>query len=219
MVWELGSAIIMTAMARIYRWSTGKPIKRKHEIAFWATGIIGLTAMLIIMRFGLIKPIQEDLAGQRAIPPNLHCLFVQGATCTSFNGSPPSVFYQLKVVNSGGPSIAWKWNLKITLTTGQVMNMDATENPFTQTFMNPQTKEFVSRFEPTAYLPNILLENPLQPGAGKTGWVVFKVDQASDDDLQRIGNKFILKFEDCNGIETSITNTLTEKGGILHKSL
>ena len=129
MVWGLSTAIIMTTMARIFKWTTGKPMKSRHEIAFWASGVFGLTAILMIAHIGLIKPIQDKISNNKPPNPNLHCSFVDGGITSA--------------------------------------------------------------------------------------WLAFSIDTATQDDLQRIGNRFILKFEDCDGNVTSITNVVDQKGGRL----
>jgi hypothetical protein len=164
---------------------------------------------------GLENRISIAEKNKRIANPNLHCSLVHGAIAPPFETTPVSVFYQLKVVNSGSPSIAWRWRLAITLTTGQVIELDAPEHPMNETFVNPATKQLTIQFDNSTYLPNLLLENPIATGAGKVGWIVFRVDTATQEDLQRIGNRFVLKFEDCEGNVTSITNVLTQKGGVL----
>jgi hypothetical protein len=215
-LWEFCAAVVLTIMARIFTSLYKVRWEHKHELRFWGTGIVGLTILLLILNYGVIRPFQQRFSSQPH--PRLHCSFKSGIVAAAYNGSQPSIFYQLKIVNSGGQqSIAWKWNLKIILTTGQLISADAAETPFNQTFFNPDTKQQISQFDNSGYLPNLLLENPIQSGAGKTGWVVFSVNSADQNDLTRIGNKFILTFQDCEGNESAITNVIVEKGGILAK--
>jgi len=144
--------------------------------------------------------------------PSLHCSVVQGAILQSYQGSVPRIIYKLKVVNSGSPSIAWRWHLVVTLTTGQNIDVDASENPASETVVNPPPNG-PSIFDNSNYLPNTLLENPIATGAGKAGWVGFEMNTATADDLVRIGNQLVLSFEDCKGNVISITNVLTKAGG------
>jgi len=215
-VWEFSAAVVLTIMARIFTTIFKMRWEHKYELRFWATGIIGLTVLLLIFNYGVIRPFQQRFSSQPR--PSLHCSFINGSVNPPHNGSPPDVFYQLKIVNSGNKqSIAWRWNLRITLTSGQIIDLDAVETPFNQTFISTQTKQQVSQFDNNTYLPNLLLENPIQSGAGKKGWVAFVVGTAAFEDLTRIGNKYILTFQDCDGSETSITNMITEKDGLLGK--
>jgi len=207
---------MLTIITRIIRMTLGKKMTTKHEVVFWAGCVVFGTIALAVINAGMITPIKDRLANLRIASPNLHCSFISGAVGGSVNGSPPNIFYQLKIVNSGSPSVAWKWNLKIILTTGQIIALDATENPSFQTIIDPNTQQ-QSKFDNGQYLPNIMLENPLQSGAGKSGWVSFRVDTATEQDLERIGNRFIIQFEDCDGNETCITNIIIQKGGILQK--
>lgn len=211
--WELTVISMMTVIARIFRLTFGKKMTTKHEIGFWVICICCGTVALSAANIGIIKPLQNELANKGIASPNLHCSVVQGAIGKSAASDSGSVNYQLKVVNSGSPSIAWKWRLKIILTTGQTVEAEASENPHVNTVINPITKQQTAIFENFNYLPQTLLENPLGTGAGKVGWIVFSFDTATEDDLQRIGNKFILEFEDSEGKTTTHTNVLTKKGG------
>lgn len=156
---------------------------------FWVNGleeklsaVQGQSTMLENRTFSIEKQFSEFST------PSLHCSLVGGGVLAAFGTTPPTILYQLKVVNSGSPSIAWKWRLEITFTTGQVIKIDATENPSGEVLINPNTKEQSGKLDNSNYLPNALLENPLPTGAGRRGWIIFPVNSATQDDLQRIGN-------------------------------
>jgi hypothetical protein len=126
---------------------------------------------------------------------------------TSPDGSETSLTFMLRVVNSGAPSIAWKWHAKVQIASGQSIEAQADENP--QILKNMAGKQMPELdFSAEKYLPNILLESPLPNGYGKLGWVFFRFNNISFDDLGRIGNKFTVQFEDSEGKVTSSSLTL-----------
>jgi hypothetical protein len=215
MGWEAGTAILMTIVARMFRWTTGKTMKRQHEIAFWSIGFFGLFGILTTIHFGIIKPIHDKIGTARSYPPDLHCSLSQGAVLTPYGTTPPMVLYLLKVVNSGGPSIVWNWKLRATLAGNEKIEVNAAETPVTESFINPANNQFMFRLESTNYFPTALLDEPLANGAGKHGWVEFPISTAAYDDLTRIGNVYVLEFQDCRGNVTSMTNYVTQAGGKL----
>lgn len=144
--------------------------------------------------------------------PNLHCSLVSGGIPGGIYGGPCRILYQLRVVNSGSPSIAWRWHLRVKLNTGQAIETDANEVPSWETLINTNNQQQMVLSNDT-YLANSLLENPIQTGAGKIGWITFSINTATLDDLSRIGNEFILSFQDCRGKITSLTNIINQSGG------
>ena len=208
-------------MARIFNWTTGRHMQRKHEIAFWACGIVGLTAILAIAHITVVKPIQEELSTQKTAPPFLQCqlesFFCGQGTFASSNAvdgkmqkEVVDMVFFVKVVNSGSPSIAWKWKLYGTLFTGQSIEANADASASTMVQMLKSGQEL--KLDPDRYLPHVLAEDPIGNGAGKEGWVVFPIDGVSVDDLNHYGNTFTLEFQDSLGKKTQAVHHSTSKG-------
>ena len=161
------------------------------------------------MNYGIIKPI----AG--ASTPNLQAQIIGGAVGKSTDGTI-SIIYFLKMVNSGSQSVAWKWHTKIGMESGPLIEGNANEGPSQFYFAITDSKTNIpSLSTPTlpndAYLPNMLLESPLSTGSGKEGWVCFNFrDYMAEDFGERVGNKFTVSFQDCDG-------KITEPSAIIRK--
>ncbi len=193
LLWEALLAILGTAMSWTYkRWISGTIFDRQKTTIFWTAGIAGGTIILMIFNLAFIEPLKQEKS-----KPNFKCerpSIIIGAT----DDDKTTVTYILKVVNSGVASIAWKWHLKVTLVlSGQTFETDADENP--QSLVNKSSKNTETTLESKDYLPNALLESSLGTGSGKRGWVIFRFDGISMQDMNRIGNKFTLTFQDSTG--------------------
>jgi hypothetical protein len=127
--WEFIAAIMLTAIARIFRMTFGKKMTNKHEIIFWAGCIICGTIVLAVANVGIIKPIQEQLSGNREAP-DLQCE-IDGVLVGSGDENTPGNFGQIqhksneanvtllvRIVNGGTQSVAWKWKVHVALVTG-----------------------------------------------------------------------------------------------------
>ena len=207
--------LMLAIVGRVFHWTFRKKFTRRHEVWFWVIVVGCGTIALQMANYNIIRPIYEAISAPAAgtPPPKFHCSLTEGAIEPGWEGSPVSVLYMLKVVNSGGPSVAWRWKLKAEVA-GEVITVDARETGLNEVLFDPNTKQQSAKLDNASYLPNCLLETPVGNGAGKSGWVVFAFPTATADDLGRIGNRFTLSFEDCNGVITSITNTITQKGGV-----
>jgi len=203
--WELIFVIMLTSIARIIRMTLGKKMTTNHEIMFWIGCIICGTIALEVLNVGVIKPIQEKISTTQT--PNFHCEIVNGQNLKFADGTSQVVLV-MKIINSGSPSGAWKWHLKIELASGQVFETDASENP---SVISSVSKEVPIPFPASTYLPNILLETPISNGSGKMGWVGFVIADISADDIERIGNKFTISFQDSDGRVTQASETIVKK--------
>jgi hypothetical protein len=204
-LWELLAAITLTIMARIFSSIYKVRWEHKHELRFWLTGIIGLTIAFCILNFGLIKPIRGQ--NQKVPIPNFHCEIANGFLSKEADGKI-QVILLIKIVNSGGPSVAWKWHLKTALTSGQSFDSDASENP-SQLFSSADRQTPVLKSD--TYIPNVVLENAVSTGSGKKGWVGFDVSEISPEDIERIGNKFTISFQDADGRIFQSSRTVLKK--------
>lgn len=203
--WEAAAALIMTAMARIYRATTGKTFKEHHATIFWLTGTLGIFLVLMIIHFGVIRPLFQQLSSERPIAPNLQSE-IGGMSTGSTKDGAVNVTLLVRVLNSGGPSVAWKWHLRVDLTTGQSVEADASMEPISISLGSSQSSNNMV-LDAGHYLPNELMEAPLPSGNGRLGWVTFIFNDISQDDLSHYGNKFTLQFQDVDGkiIECSYT--------------
>src|ERR1043166_3558768 len=89
LLWEvvkpLGVAIVATVMARIGIWIFGpKKVPRPKEVAFWTTGILGGTLLLVLTYSAFV--LSPGQSGARSGRPDLHCGIMQ-ADCgvTKYN--------------------------------------------------------------------------------------------------------------------------------------
>jgi hypothetical protein len=199
------AAVALTLMARIFTSLFKVRWEHKHELRFWATGIVGFTIVFLILNFGVIKPIHGQ--NQRVPIPNFHCEISNGWLLKEASGKNQVVLL-MKIVNSGGPSIAWKWHLKTELASGQSFDSDASENP-SQVYADTEHRTAILKTD--TYIPNILLENAVSTGSGKRGWVAFDVSDISAEDMERIGNKFTISFQDSNGCIFQSSRTVAKK--------
>jgi hypothetical protein len=124
-----------------------------------------------------------------------------------------SLTYAIKVVNSGLPSIAWRWHAKVQLVSGQIFEADAAENPQSLVSLSQKKDQPELRFEPGNYLPSILLESPLATGSAKMGWVMFRFNNLKPEELNRIGNKMELTFQDSEERITTDSFVLSQNLG------
>jgi len=204
--WELIVVVMMTSIARIFRLTFGKKMTVTHEIVFWCICIFCGTVALAAVNVGILKPIQNQFSNKQTASPDLHCEIVTIGTGHS-EEQKGEVLLFVRIVNSGSPTIVWKWRLGLELTTGQKFESLAPDNQVVGT-VTSQSQRPPMTLDVNHYLPNMLLESPIQTGAGKFGWVAFVFSDVSQSDLERIGNKFTLRFEDSEGKRTEITKAL-----------
>jgi len=136
LLWEilkpLGVAVVATVITRIGFWIFGpKKLPRKKEAAFWITGCLGGTLLLL-----LALPLRNQ-GRARFGTPDLHCQVIS-AMCYTTNYKQPfeaepqkvtSILIWARVVNNGSPSSVAKWHLKASLGTGVPMETDVVETP------------------------------------------------------------------------------------------
>jgi len=106
------------------------------------------------------------------------------------------------VLNNGPQSIAWKWKCSAKLTGGTTLNSSASQYPVILEPVSLPPGAIYGRTD--KYLPSNLLENPLNTGAGKDGWVAFKFPVEILDELYRPGVEFTVSFEDKNNRKTTV---------------
>jgi hypothetical protein len=133
--------------------------------------------------------------------PNLQCYIFQPALGRDTNSDSTIVILQLRIINTGAPSIAWNWHLKIEMPNGQAAESYAPFSPYQplSRTINSDVGRPAINFDADKYIPNALADNPLGNGAAKTGWIVFSFPHSSQEDLNRSGNKLILDFNDRDG--------------------
>lgn len=205
--------IFTPALLYLWKWFNGKEqeVKGHRRKFILGSGLFGL--ILATLFVAAAERVSPSGAPKRS-GPELHCSVQHAMIMSAYGATPVAVFYAVKIVNSGSASVVWKWNLVVRLTSGQVLSADASEDSATETVVDPNTKQMVT-FQNSEYLPNTLLENPVPTGAGRKGWLTFQFTKATEQDLGRIGNTFVLKFEDCNGNATFVTNVMTESGALI----
>lgn len=183
-----------------------KPERRK----FFIGGLI----IIGIILYGLCGSIIQGLKSvgiQQASNPSFKCEIAGIRFGRSDENSSAKAVYFLRIVNSGSPSIAWKWKTKVKISDGPTIESNASEEPRYDIF-HSTTSTNESTFGPQNYLPYALLESTLGSGSGKLGWVEFQFDTVNPEDLQRIGNVYTVQFEDSKGNITTSEFTISSKG-------
>lgn len=223
LVWEFCIAALFIALGRVFRATTGQPMTAKQELIFWAAGIVFLTAVLAIVNVRFVAPLR-----QAKHIPNFKCEITD--VIVGIRGSPgmPNVSDQTQrtqslptgvtllvtIVNSGAPSIAWKWKLKIKLASGHVREAVALTGPSNATLVSEVGNKPIT-LTTDRYLPNRLLESPVSTGSAKVGWVSFQFDNITHDEIKRIGTEFVVEFQDSEGRTTTATCSMETSGRLL----
>ena len=219
-LWEIVMAAVATMMFRIGTWIRGKSISARKEIAFWVTGILGGTILLVVANRGFVNPLREG-QNQNAGRPDLHCEIISSAIADSniislfdqTTNPVTVVYFRASVVNNGMPSIAWKWRLKAQLVSGIPV-----ESWFTYP-VDPGQPGIVGSsshgrapfvIPPDQFLVPMLLQNPLPYGSAKIGWLVFPFKPSLRSELERPGVRLTLEFEDCMGHVVSTQKSFDE---------
>ena len=177
-----------------------KTEKRK----FFIGGLIIIGVILYMLCGTIIQGVRR-ISTVQVSNPNFRCEVVNGDLVKTIDGNN-QVVLMVKIVNSGSQSIAWKWHLKLDLVSGQTMEADASENP-----SNIGIKDGPVVLPAGTYLPNVLLESPISNGSGKKGWVGFVLKDISPEDMERIGNRFTLSFQDSDGHVIEASETIRKK--------
>jgi hypothetical protein len=197
----LSIPVVVTVMTRIGFWIFGREnVPRKKEVAFWFTGIIGGTILLLLIYSALAR------GNSSSNRPEMRCTLLQ-ADCGVAPYKQPfesqaknviSVILWARIVNNGSPSSAWKWRLKAQLVSGPPVDSDTLETPVLY-FPAPRSGQQPVTLDSGQYLMWQLMDNPLPKGASKTGWIGFTFDESLFDEFKRPGVKLSLEFEDIEG--------------------
>ena len=201
--------VILLALARkFYR----RELSKLQEAIFYVVCAVLLTAMVAVAKF-MLEQIKKTAPQQVEAVPDLRCeIFYVGLQPINIEQTQTMLTFWVKIVNDGAPSIAWRWKCRIEPIIGQVIEAKAAENPSILTLLGDkgQTNGFTP---PESYLPNSLLEKPIERGAGKMGWVGFTISDPNfnTDDINRMGNRFYLSFEDSHRKTTTLVYTNNTK--------
>jgi len=217
----LGAAVIgfiIMAIRIISRKIFNTSFEGKHEALFFLIGWAGLTLIGAVAKHEFRTPPQNIVfpPAQSEAVPNLKCQ-IDGVAIQPNGSNSPDTWMQfgLKIVNDGSPSVAWKWKARVEFSTGGSIESTAPENPtIGSQILNGQTNFIPAEY----YLPNSLVEKPIERGAGKVGWVgfVFADPNYSIQDINAIGSRYFLSFEDCRGrVTTAIFTNKTKLWGKL----
>lgn len=207
--------VVATIMTRVGFWIFGREnMPRKKEAAFWITGVIGGTILLLLIYSALVQ------GNSGTIKPDIHCTIV-AANCGVAPYKQPfetesknitSVILWARIVNNGSPSSAWKWRLKTQLISGPPIYSDTMEAPVLYFPSRPGAQPIT--LDSGQYLVWQLMDNPLPRGASKTGWIAFTFDESLFDEFKRPGVKLTLEFEDIEG--KTISAQITPPMGWAH---
>lgn len=211
--WELIFNAALAVLAVIIKARTGKEMTVKHILKFWIACCLCGTIATSVAHTGVIKPIIDQLSYEKAIPPQLQSEITFLSVEKAQRNSPPSIVTLLvKMVNGGGPSVAWKWHLHVQPDFGQALDTEASPLP-TIPISTALIENQGIPLDANHYLPNILLENSLSTGSGKVGWVQFPFDNISVEDLTRYGTTFTLEFQDAARKKITTTYRISGKVG------
>jgi hypothetical protein len=110
LLWEALMAIIGTSAFRAILWSIGKKISnQRKEYAFWASGFIGGTLILVLINTGFVSPVIKNIT-----QPNFSTDSIQISLSDDYNNlTNHFVRFDFTIFNNGSRGVIRNWNLKI----------------------------------------------------------------------------------------------------------
>jgi hypothetical protein len=187
-------SVIILAVARVFVWIWKKRFDRKRELAFWATGIVGLST-LFIYASNLARWSPEKYPDFR---PRI--LFINiGDTSNHTNSlgqEQVCVFVGLTIHNRGAQSVIRDWALDIETSTSGKLAAKLLPAPLKDLHIISQ------RGQPDIVLPKGLClaekcrHDPLERGKMVEGYLQFLVPNVDRALLQNPGTKYKLTFSD-----------------------
>ena len=217
--WQFLAALLLLVMTKIFRVAFGKPFKSKHEVLFWGCGSIVLTLILIMLKNGLLSPLekarQSEWAQQdqnikdeirierEATHPNFVCNIGIVGVGQVEPQHQAGVTVLATIINRGNNSVARSWFLQAKLLSGETVMAPASLDIATNVLPSAAGMKLDSEND----LPRLYLHNPMAGGAAMDGWALFLFDERYYNELNRAGVVFTMSFIDSYQVPTFAVST------------
>ena len=203
LLWEVIVAIIGTSAIRTSLWSVGKKINSsKREYGFWAGGVIGGTMLLVLLHSGFISPLVKKIT-----EPNFSTDAIQMTISDQVeNLKNHYITFSLTIYNNGAPSVIRHFGMKITGPDKEELSPTAIVDFASewQTNWNLGGGKTVTSTKDS--LVGHYMENPIERGGQRKGFVTFLVTDVSRAYLDSHDTKYDFTFWDINGKEYDYPN-------------